>query len=80
MKTGKIEYAPDYKSKQPKIERLPAVRSISSEDLYHALRLDIEGTDADKRMYLKRMAKRYPHIKELHELVKKHSSPFDILR
>lgn len=41
------------------------VDEIKIEHLYHALRLMFEGSDVDRRMYLHRMARRYPELKEL---------------
>ena len=41
--------------------------AIAEEHLFHALRLVFEGTETDRRMYLMRMARRYPFLSELNQ-------------
>lgn len=53
--------------------------AVAVDDLYHALRLGLEGTEKDRILCLRKMAQRYPNDK-LRELNAKYVRPYDILR
>lgn len=55
-------------------------RPIDPKDLYAALRLSLEGTEEDRRMFARVMQTRYPYIEGLAELNARHWKVKDILR
>lgn len=56
------------------------MRQVSAFDLYHALRLGLEGRREDVMAYLRRMVSWYPDVPELRELYEKHYDPLSVLR